>query len=123
MRITGGLEEQNDKLVQMWACRQRSYISGKPAQCGHHYYRRNCKLLRWDLKNIIPLTLEEHNQIHAGKIKYKILNPCNAFYLSRMFNKDYKQYLVDKSMTDKEFVYMCNKKLKEALNAEDTENI
>lgn len=123
MRITGGPEAQNDKLVQMWASRQRSYISGKPAQCGHHYYSRHNKLLRWDIKNIIPLTLEEHIKIHSGKLEYKIKNPCNRMYLSRLANKDYKDYLFENNLTDNEFVLKCNEKLKEALSAEDTENI
>ena len=123
MRITGGLEAQNDKLVQMWASRQRSYISGKPAQCGHHYYSRHNRLLRWDIKNIIPLTLEEHTKIHSGKLEYKIKNPCNRMYLSRLANKDYKDYLFENNLTDSEFVLKCNEKLKEALSAEDTENI
>lgn len=115
MRITGGLEAENDKLVQIWASRKRSYISGKQAECGHHYYSRRCKLLRWDLKNIIPLTFEEHTKLHAGKLKYKMLNPCNIIYLNRLHGKDYKEFLLEKCMTDEDFIKMCNKKLKEAL--------
>lgn len=123
MRINGGLEAQNDRLVQIWASRQRSYVSGKPAQCGHHYYSRHNRLLRWDLKNIVPLTLEEHTQLHSGKLEYKVKNPCNELYLERMYHKDYKNYLLENNLTDAEFVSKCNKKLKEALSAEDTENI
>lgn len=114
MRTIGGVDAQNDRLVQVWAQRQRSYVSGKPAQCGHHYYSRRCKLLRWDLNNIIPLTLEEHIKIHEGKIKYEI-NPCRREHLERLFQKDYKDYLLENNLTEKEFVVQCNKKLKEAL--------
>lgn len=121
--MNGGIEAENDKLVQMWSVRQRSYVSGKPAQCGHHYYSRKNKLLRWDLKNIIPLTLEEHVKLHEGKLIYSIKNPCNELYLDRMVHMDYKTYLLQNGLTDKEFVAKCNKKLKEALSAEDTENI
>lgn len=123
MRINGGIEAQNDRLVQMWAARQRSYVSGKPAQCGHHYYSRHNRLLRWDLKNIVPLTIEEHTKLHSGKLEYKVKNPCNELYLERMYHKDYKTYLLENNLTDAEFVAKCNKKLKEALSAEDTENI
>lgn len=115
MRITGGIEAENDKLVQIWACKKRSYISGKPAQCGHHYYSRRNKLLRWDLKNIIPLTLEEHTKIHSGELSYKIINPCNLLYLERLYHKDYKDYLLEKGITDVDFVKECNRKLKEAI--------
>lgn len=41
-----------DALVQKWACRQRSYISGYPAQCGHHYIGRSEMLLRWDVQEL-----------------------------------------------------------------------
>ena len=116
MRITGGLEAQNDKLIQIWATKQRSYISGKPAQCGHHYYSRHNKLLRWDIKNIIPLTLEEHTRIHNGTLSYKIINPCSIIYLERMYRKDYKDYLLEKGITEEQFVKECNRKLKEAVS-------
>lgn len=120
--MNGGIEVENDKLVQMWAVRQRSYVSGKPAQCGHHIHTRHHKLLRWDLKNILPLTLQEHIKLHEGKLSYQI-NPCRQEYLDRMVVEDYKTYLLRNNLTDKEFVILCNKKLKEALSAEDTENV
>lgn len=116
MRITGGIEAENDKLVQIWACKQRSYISGKPAQCGHHYHTKHHRLLRWNLKNIIPLTLEEHTQIHNGTLEYKMINPCNVLYLKRLLRKDYKDYLLEKGMTNQDFVKECNRKLKEAVS-------
>lgn len=116
MRIIGGIEAQNDRLVQIWASKQRSYISGKPAECGHHFHSRHNKLLRWDLKNIIPLTLEEHQQIHTGKLRYKMINPCNVLYLDRLYRKDYKDYLLERGMTEQDFILECNKKLKEAIS-------
>lgn len=116
MRITGGIEAENDKLVQIWACKQRSYVSGKPAQCGHHYYSRRNKLLRWDIKNIIPLTLEEHTKVHSGELSYKIINPCNLLYLERLSHKDYKDYLLEKGMTSQDFAKECNRKLKESVS-------
>lgn len=118
----GGIEAENDRLVQMWATRQRSYISGKPAQCGHHFYSRSNRLLRWDLRNIIPVTLEEHNKIHDGHIIYKP-NPCRQEYLDRIMNISFKRYLIENRLTNEEFAKMRNKKLKEALSGKDTENI
>lgn len=116
MRITGGLERENDRLVQIWATRQRSYLTGKPAQCGHHYYSRHNRLLRWDLLNIIPLTLEEHTKLHLGALEINIGNPFRAQYLRNMINTDYKTYLLENGLTDAEFVKMCNKKLKEKIS-------
>lgn len=116
MRITGGLERENDKLVQIWATKQRSYISRKPAECGHHYYSRHNRLLRWDLLNIIPLTYEEHIKLHAGNIEVNIENPFRRQYLENMVNKDFKKYLLENGITDVEFVKICNKKLKEKIS-------
>ena len=123
MRMIGGIEDENDRLVQIWATRQRSYVSGRPAQCGHHYYTRRCELLRWDLKNIIPLTYVEHTKLHSGSLKYTVKNPCNLLYLRRMLAKNFKDYLFENNLTREEFAIKCNKKLKEALSAEDSENI
>lgn len=117
MRITGGnLEKENDRLVQVWATMQKSYISRKPAECGHHFYSRHNRILRWDLSNIIPLTIEEHTKLHEGRIKIKIANPFRLQYLQNMVNKDYKKFLIENEMTDFEFVKHCNKKLKEKIS-------
>lgn len=117
MRITGGnLEKENDRLVQVWASMQKSYISRKPAECGHHFYSRHNKLLRWDLHNIIPLTVEEHTELHAGHLEVNIENPFRLQYLKNMINKDYKTYLLEHGLTDAEFVKLCNKKLKEKIS-------
>ena len=116
MRITVGLESENDKLIQIWASKQRSFYSRKPAECGHHFYTRSHRLLRWDLLNIIPLTYEEHEKLHLGKIKLDIENPFRLQYLRNMLNKDYKKYLLENNLTEEEFVKICNKKLKEKIN-------
>lgn len=117
MRITGGnLERENDRLVQVWASMQRSYISRKPAQCGHHFYSRHNRLLRWDLLNIIPLTIEEHTKLHNGAIEVDIENPFRLQYLQNMINKDFKDYLLENNLTDTEFVKICNRKLKEKIS-------
>lgn len=116
MRIIGGLEKENDRLVQVWATLQRSYISQKPAECGHHYYSRHNRLLRWDLLNIIPLTFEEHTMHHAGNLDIEIQNPFRKQYLENMINKDFKKYLLENNLTDTEFAKICNKKLKEKIS-------
>lgn len=116
MRITGGLERENDRLVQVWATKQRSFVSRKPAECGHHYYSRHNRLLRWDLLNIIPLTVEEHIKLHSGNLEINIENPFRKQYLENMINKDFKKYLLENNITDDEFVKICNKKLKEKIS-------
>lgn len=114
--MSGGLEDENDRLVQEWASKQRSYISGSRQNIvGHHFYHRRYHLLRWDLINIIPLTYQEHEDFHKGKFTIEIKNPFRKQYLLNMANKDYKDYLLEHSMTEDDFVRACNKKLKEKI--------
>lgn len=115
MRINGGLEEENDRLVQIWATRQKSYVSRRPAQCGHHYYSRWHGLLRWDLENIIPLTYEEHTNHHAGKLPLELPEPRKS-YLESLRRKDFKDYLLENNLTKIEFAKVCNEKLKEKIS-------
>lgn len=98
------IEKELDKLVQMWACRQKSYISFKPAECGHHYIHRSCKLLRWDSFNIIPLTMEEHTRHHAGLLEIEIKNPFREQYLMNKKNTRLKDYLLQNNLTEDEWL-------------------
>lgn len=119
MRITGGIERENDRLVQVWASMQKSYVSeSKKNIVGHHYYSRHHRLLRWDLRNIIPLTYDEHKNLHSGILKIEIKNPFRKQYLDNMVNKDYRDYLLENGLTDRDFAELCNKKLKETIYEE-----
>lgn len=93
-----------DRMVQQWACRQRSYISGRPAECGHHHISREYLLTRWDIKNIIPLTLEEHRAVHDGSLSYVIINPFREQYLINQKNRNFKDFLLENGLTLAEFV-------------------
>ena len=110
------LEDENDRLVQEWACKQRSYLSRQRAECGHHYYGRRHMLLRWDTKNIIPLTYKQHENVHNGSIKIEINNPFRKQYLDNMVNTDFKDYLLESGMTKKDFVKYCNLELRRQLS-------
>lgn len=119
MQMSGGIDKENDRLVQVWASMQPSYLSrAKQNVVGHHYYSRHNKLLRWDLHNIIPLTVEEHHDLHKGIIKIEIRNPFRQQYLDNMVQKDYKDYLLEHGLTDDDFAKLCNKRLKEKISEE-----
>lgn len=104
-----------DALVQKWACRQRSYISGYPAQCGHHYIGRSDMLLRWDLRNIIPLTFDEHRLVHDGMLQFEILNPFRKQFLLNQKNKGLKTYLLEEGLTVEEFLKQSRQKIMQEL--------
>jgi hypothetical protein len=96
------IEHELDALVQKWAATQRSVYSGKRGCVGHHIYSRKNKMLRWDLLNIAPLTPEEHQLLHAGKIHLEI-NCKTQNYLDEMMRTDYRTWLIIHGMTEKEF--------------------
>ena len=117
MRTNGGIEKENDRLVQVWASLQKSYISGSRKNIvGHHFYSRGTKLLRWDIRNIIPLTFEEHADVHNGKLSIEIKNPFREKFLDEMSKKNFKDYLLENNLTEKDFAIRCNKKLKEKIS-------
>lgn len=104
-----GIEKELDTLVQKWAFSQRSAINGEQPCVGHHYYSRRHILLRWDLKNIIPVTEKQHRLIHDGKILYK--SP-NHEYLSYMSKLNFKDWLFIHNLTEYEFLLQRLKELR-----------
>lgn len=108
------IEHELDKLVQEWASRQRSMYSGKRGCVGHHIYSRKNKLLRWDLRNIAPLTPEEHRLLHDGKI-YLEIDYDTQQYLEKMMRMQFRDYLLFNGLTEKEFYQNERMKLKKEL--------
>lgn len=105
-----------DRMIQQYATQRRSYISGLPAECGHHHIGRSNTLLRWDINNIIPLTLAEHRAVHDGTLKYKINNPFREVYLESRRNRNIKDYLLEKGMTFEEFALRKKEELENVKN-------
>ena len=61
--------EQLDWLVQYWASKQKSEISGQYGCVGHHIIGRANHYLRFDKENIFVCTPQEHDLIHRGILK------------------------------------------------------
>lgn len=108
------IENELDRLVQEWASRQPSIYSGKRGCVGHHIYSRRNTLLRWDLRNIAPLTPEEHRLLHDGKI-YLEIDYDTQMYLEEMIKTDYRSWLIFNGMTEQEFFKKERQKLKSEL--------
>lgn len=105
-------EKELDKLIQIKACQQNSKISGLPAECGHHLISRSNILLRWDMDNILPVTIKEHNLIHAGKIDpWKYVNVTTKYYLKQLAGISFKNYLLSSGKTKQEFLEQMKKLL------------
>ena len=98
-------EDMLDKLVQQWACKQRSAMSLRPAQVGHHIVRRNVTLLRWDILNIMPLTNEEHRYVHQHRERvWGCIEQSLRPYLMRAQLIDFRNYLLKNRKTYNEFL-------------------
>lgn len=108
------IEHELDKLVQEWASRQRSIYSGKRGCVGHHIYSRKNKMLRWDIRNIAPLTPEEHRLLHDGKI-YLEIDYDTQIYLDEMMQMNFRDFLLENRMTENEFYQQERIKLKNLL--------
>ena len=108
------IEKELDRMVQEWASRQRSIVSGKRGCVGHHIMPRGNHLLRWDLKNIAPLTPDEHRDFHDGKIALEIDYDTQQ-YLDEMIRIPYRDYLLFNGLTENEFFKREKAKLKKAL--------
>ncbi len=116
MKKYAGKIKELDALVQKWAAKQRSEMSRMPAQCGHHYIGRKEMITRWDLRNIVPLTFDEHRLLHDGVVDWDIGNPFRRQFLINQKNKGIKQYLLENKMSVDEFMQDCKQKILEALN-------
>ena len=108
------IENELDRMVQEWASRQPSMYSGRYGCVGHHIYSRRHTLLRWDLRNIAPLTMAEHRLLHDGKIPLE-LDEDTEKYLDMVAGTNYKNWLLFNGYTEAEFFASEKQKLKEAL--------
>ena len=58
-----------DRLVQEYASKQRSEISGQFGCVAHHIIGRANHYLRFDKENLFICTMQEHDLIHRGILK------------------------------------------------------
>jgi len=67
--MTKNEERQLDILFQTIGLLQypKSFISGKTADCRHHYKQGKGYAIRWYLKGGFSVTVEEHNEWHSNK--------------------------------------------------------
>jgi len=93
------LDKELDKLFQQYACLQKSAISRKPAECGHHIIPKRYKLTRWITGNCYPCTLQERILIREGKIKVEVSDT-----LQRLKQANFKNYLLQQGITEEEFM-------------------
>lgn len=77
-----------------------------PACHIHHIVRRNVDLLRFDVKNLLPLCDKCHRQIHDEGLYNRgmdFIEEPRRDYLLRMKNVDFKQFLLELNITKDDF--------------------
>lgn len=77
--------------------------SGESLQCHHIVYRRHY-LLRWDVRNGVPLTAESHYKVHHDiGVRRALEEKVNLAYLEDMGKWTKKDYLLHHRLSDAEF--------------------
>lgn len=106
------------KLDRLYpALRSKCHFCGREANAIHHIISRSNLLLRYDLKNLIPICDDCHRLIHdKGFDVLNFLSPSRRLYLEQMKNIQFQDYLITHNLTREEFFKTKEKELKEAIN-------
>lgn len=107
-------EQRLDRLYPKLKNNRRCACCGRPAEHVHHIIPRANTLLRWDIKNLIPLCAECHAKVHNRKQELIISSPRRT-YLEIRKNYDFKQYLLRHNLTKEDFYKQKEKELKGAI--------
>lgn len=106
-----------DKLYPHLRKGKRCHFCGKPAEHIHHIISRQVLLLRFDLKNLLPLCSDCHRLIHdKGFSVENYISPSRWLYLEQMKNIQFQDYLIAHNLTRDEFFREQEQLLKEQIN-------
>jgi hypothetical protein len=91
--------------------------TGESLQCHHIVYRRHY-LLRWDVRNGVPLTAGSHYAGHHDIGARRALEEkVNLAYLEDMGRKTKKDFLMEKGLSDAEFRQLKKWELMQTIGA------
>ena len=111
-------EEMEKELDSLYPCLRigQKCPCGKPAEHVHHLIGRNNQLLRWDVKNLLPLCAECHAAIHDKGMWNHGLDLVDAetrAYLESRKNVLLKDYLREKGQSFEDFAAEKRKEILE----------
>jgi hypothetical protein len=105
-----------DRLYPKLSRGRYCYICGKPAENIHHVIPRSNILLRYDIKNLLPLCCNCHNEVHDKNLDLSSYIGLSRYsYLEYMKNINFKDYLLQNNLTKEEFFKQKEKELKEEI--------
>lgn len=113
------MKEKLDKLYpKLRHCWRNCYFCGRIASEIHHIIGRNNNLLRYDIKNLLPVCSDCHSLITDKKINVSFFIPTARWlYLEQMSRIQFQDYLLGHGLTRDEFFKQKEKELKEIINA------
>ncbi len=94
MRTAKNLELQLDRLLSEYITQDNPECfcrCGKKATEPHHIYPRRIKILRWDLRNVIPICRTCHTQVHSTGSGKEL----RERYIPVMFGTDWESYILE----------------------------
>ena len=108
--------EKLDRLYPLLRKGKRCHFCGKPATEIHHIRGRSNLLLRYDLKNLIPLCSDCHSLVHLKKMNLDFyISMFRMDYLNKMSRIQFQDYLLSHDMTREDFFKQKLIDLKEAI--------
>lgn len=103
-----------DRLYPLLRLNKRCHFCGKPAEHIHHIRGRANILLRYDLKNLLPVCGNCHQLIHLKNLDLYI-SVFRMDYLNKMSRVQFQDYLLSHDMTREDFFKQKEKELMEAI--------
>jgi len=111
-------------LSKYWSRAVLKHWGYRCALCGqtdglecHHIIRKHYRILRHDWRNGMALCHNHHTQIHTQPwlIIHKVEARVDFDYLQQMVRVKYKDYLLERGMTDAEWSHEVWSRLKEKI--------
>lgn len=110
------MKDKLDRLYPQLVKGRNCYFCGKPAENMHHIVPRSNILLRWDLKNLLPVCYNCHQALHNAPHDITLyIGLVRSAYLEEMRQMNFQDYLRVHNLTRDEFYKVKEFELKGAI--------
>lgn len=114
MDMVAKLDNLYPKLRNCWT---KCHLCGRRTSEIHHIIGRQKLLLRFDIRNLLPLCADCHRLIHDKSLNLSFFIPTARWlYLEQMSHIQFQDYLLGHGLTRDEFFKQKEKELKEIIN-------
>lgn len=114
MDMVAKLDRLYPQLRNRWT---RCHFCGKPTEHIHHIKGRSNLLIRFDIRNLLPLCADCHRLVHNKGLNVELyISPSRWLYLEQVSRIQLQDYLIANNLTREEFFKQKEKELKEIIN-------